>query len=145
VPDESDIDDVAAVLLDGVGLLIRRIRQTPVEGGLTPPESSALARLARGGPATSSALAKLEQISPQSMGVTLAGLEERGLVERQPDEHDGRRVVLSITEAGSAARQVRRNARSQQIARALASGFSRGEVEQLAASAPLLERLALSL
>jgi DNA-binding MarR family transcriptional regulator len=145
VADESDIDDVAAVLLDGIGLLIRRIRQTPVDGGLTPSESSALARLARGGPATSSALAKLEQISPQSMGVTLAALEERGLVERQPDERDGRRVLLSITEVGRDARQVRRNARSQQIARALSSGFSRAEVDQLAASAPLLERLALSL
>ena len=143
--DEPDIDDVAALLLAGVGLLIRRIRQAPADGGLTPSESSALARLARGGPATSSALAKLEQISPQSMGVTLASLEERGLVERQADDHDGRRVLLSITEAGIAARQVRRNARSQQIARALSSGFSRAEVEQLAASAPLLERLALSL
>jgi DNA-binding MarR family transcriptional regulator len=143
--DDADIDEVAAILLDGVGLLIRRIRQTPVDGGLTPPESSALARLDRGGPATSSALAKLEQISPQSMGVTLGGLEERGLVERRPDERDGRRVLLSITASGQAARQVRRDARSEQIARALANGFSRPEIEKLAASAPLLERLALIL
>jgi DNA-binding MarR family transcriptional regulator len=145
VADDPDLDDLAAVLLDGVGLLIRRIRQTSVEGGLTPPESSALARLARSGPATSSALAKLEQISPQSMGVTLSGLEERGLIVRQPDNHDGRRVLLSITDTGNEARQVRRTARSEQIARALASGFSAAELDQLAASAPLLERLALGL
>ena len=36
-------------------------------------------------PATPGELAKLEQISPQSMGATLASLEARGLVQRRPD------------------------------------------------------------
>jgi len=141
MPEDPDVRQVAAAVRLSVGLLIRRLRQTPVEGGLTLPESSALARLERGGPATASALAKLEQISPQSMGATLAVLEQRGLVERHADPDDGRRAVLSLTRAGRQARRSRTDARTGQIAEALA-GFSRAELKQLLAVAPLLERLA---
>ena len=80
--EDLDVRDVAAALRVSIGLLLRRMRQVRVEGELTVPETSALARLDRSGPATSSALAKLEQISPQSMGATLSALEARGLVGR---------------------------------------------------------------
>jgi DNA-binding MarR family transcriptional regulator len=76
---------VAAALRVSIGLLLRRLRQVQVEGELTLPESSALARLDRGGPTTPARWPRLEQISPQSMGATLAALEARGLVERRPD------------------------------------------------------------
>ena len=105
-------------------------------------ESSALARLDRGGPATAAALARIEQISPQSMGATLAALETRGMVTRAPDPEDGRRVILSITDAGLAVLHDRRNARTERLAQALSSGFTPAEIEQLTAAAPLLERLA---
>jgi DNA-binding MarR family transcriptional regulator len=109
------------------------------------PESSALVRLDRGGPTTPSELAKLEQISPQSMGATLAALEARGLVERRPDPRDGRRVVLSVTEAGRDVLLDKRNARARQLAQALSAGFTPAELRQLMAAAPLLERLAQSI
>jgi DNA-binding MarR family transcriptional regulator len=139
------VDQVAAALRVSVGLLLRRMRQVQVDGQLTLPETSALVRLDRGGPATASALAKVEQISPQSMGATLGGLEARGLVERRPDPEDGRRVVLSVTEAGLQVLRDRRNARTEQLARALAAEFTAAELEQLLAAAPLLERLAQSI
>ena len=100
--EDPDVEQVAAALRVSIGLLLRRLRQAPVPGELTLPESAALTRLDRGGPATASALARLEQISPQSMGATLGALEARGLVERRPDPQDGRRVVMSVTEAGRA-------------------------------------------
>ncbi|HEU0165163.1 MAG TPA: MarR family transcriptional regulator [Thermomicrobiales bacterium] len=139
---ESEVGAVAAALLLSINLLRRQLRQSPMAGEPTLPEFAALSRLDRGGPATSSALAKLEQISPQSMGATLAALETRGLVERRDDPEDGRRVVLSITEAGVAMLQEKRTARAEQISRALASGFTREELEQLKTAAPLIERLA---
>jgi len=142
---DPDIGQVAGALRMSIGLLVRRLRQVKAEGELTLPESSALARLDRGGPATSAALAKLEQISPQSMGATLAGLEGRGLVERGSDPEDGRLVVISVTEAGLQALQDRRNAGTQQLAQALATQFTRSELKQLMAAAPLIERLAESL
>jgi len=146
-PDASDLDviDVADTLRVSIGLLLRRLRQVPTEGELTLPESSALTRLDRGGPATASALARLEQISPQSMGATLAGLETRGLVERRPDPRDGRRVVLSVSETGLKVLRGRRGARTEKLAQALTAGFSRAEIRQLRDAAPLLERLAQSI
>jgi DNA-binding MarR family transcriptional regulator len=138
-------DQLATALLVSLGLLFRRIRQTPVQGELTLPEVAALARLDRGGPMTTAQLARLEQISPQSVGATVAGLEERGLVQRFPDPDDGRRVILSVSEAGADVLRSKRDARGQQFARALASEFSAAEREQLSALVPLIERLAQSL
>ncbi len=99
---EPDITELAAALRVSIGLLLRRMRQVRPDGELSLPETSALTRLDRSGPATPGALARLEQISPQSMGATLAALEARGLVARQADPADGRRAVLSLTEAGAA-------------------------------------------
>ena len=140
--DELDVRDVAAALRVSMGLLLRRLRQVGVPGELTVPETSALARLDRNGPATSSELARAEQISPQSMGATLSALEARGLVMRDPDARDGRRIVLSVTEAGRQLLRDKRDARTEHLARALAAGFTREELGQLMAAAPLLERLA---
>jgi DNA-binding MarR family transcriptional regulator len=142
---EPDVSDVAGALRVSIGLLFRRMRQVRVEGELTLPESSALTRLDRGGPATASALARLEQISPQSVGATLGALEAKGLVERRADPGDGRRVVLSVTEAGRNLLRDKRNARTEQLAKALSTGFTPAELQTLAAASPLLERLAQNL
>jgi DNA-binding MarR family transcriptional regulator len=144
MPSDPDVGDVAVALRETIGLLLRRMRQTS-PGDLTLPENAALARLNRGGPATSSALAKLEQISPQSMGATLAGLEARGLVARHADPEDGRRVLLSLTGAGQRTMQDKRNARNEQLAKVLEAMFTPEEIRQLAAATPLLERLAQSI
>jgi DNA-binding MarR family transcriptional regulator len=142
--DEPDVEEVAAALQLSIRLLRRQLRQSQQDGDgdLTLPETSALALLERGGPTTPGALAKVEQISPQSMGATLSALEARGLVERQADPSDGRRVVISITEDGTAALRIRRTARTKQLAQALSAGFTSLELSQLMTAAPLIERLA---
>lgn len=138
VPD--DVLEVAAALRVTVGILVRKLKQ--LQGELSIPESSALSRLDRGGPATSSDLARADNISPQSMGTTLAGLEQRGLVAREKDPEDGRRIVLSITETGRQVMRDRRDTRSELIARALNDALTETELNQLKAVIPLLERLA---
>lgn len=142
---KPDANEVARALHLSVGLFVRRLRQVQTEGELTLPESSALARLDRGGPTTATALARLEQISPQSMGSTLGALEARGLVERRPDPEDGRQAIMSLTEAGRQTLRTRRNARTELLAQVLSTGFTPSELEQLLAVAPLLERLAQSI
>jgi DNA-binding MarR family transcriptional regulator len=139
---EPDPVEVAAALLVSIGLFLRRVRQTPVQDELTVPEISALERLDRAGSATPGRLAKAEQITPQAMGVTLGALAERGLVERHPDPEDGRRIVMSLTEAGRRFVRNKRTARTEQLAKALADTFTRQEREVLMAAAPLIERLA---
>ncbi len=142
---DRDIDILAGELRTSLGLLLRRLRQAPAAGELTLPETAALARLDRGGPATSADLARAEQISPQSMGATLAALEGRGLVVRAPDPADGRRAVMSPSDAGLKALRDRRNSRTEALARALRTGFADEELELLRTAAPLLERLAQSI
>jgi len=142
---DPDVSEIAGALRVSIGLLLRRLRQVQADGELTLPEASALTRLDRGGPATASALARLEQISPQSMGATLGVLEARGLIERHADPDDGRRVVLSVTGPGRQVLRSKRNARTEQLAQALSAGFTPAELRQLRAAAPLLERLAQSI
>ncbi len=134
--------DVAAALQMSIGLCIRQLRQVQVEGDLSLPEASVLKRLDRSGPISVTELAKLEQISVQSIGTTLRSLEARGLVERRPHPSDGRRSVLSMTKAGLRALEEKHNGRAEQLARVLSTEFSPPELRQLMAAAPLIERLA---
>jgi DNA-binding MarR family transcriptional regulator len=142
---EHEAHEVAGALRVGIGSLVRRLRQVHPDGGLSMSESAALARLDREGPTTSSALAKLEQITPQSMGVILSALESRGLVARRADPNDGRRIVMSLTRAGRDCVLRRRDASTEVIARSLTSNFSATEVAQLRTAAALIERLARAL
>jgi DNA-binding MarR family transcriptional regulator len=141
---DRQTEDVARALLLCMGLLRRRLRRVPVADALTFPQSAALGRLDRGGPAASADLARQEQISPQSMGATLGELEARGLVNRQPDPDDGRRILLSISATGRRELNRRRSARVEQLAQGLAD-FTESELAQLAVAAPLIERLAYHL
>lgn len=141
--EEPNSHDTAAALLEGLGLLLRRMRQIPVgPGEPSGPERTALARLDRGGPATSAELARREQISPQSMGATLAALQARGLVEVAADPEDGRRKVHSVSPDGLQVLRDKRSARRDLVTRVLDAEFDRTELAQLATAAPLLLRLA---
>ena len=143
---DGDVDELATALRVGIGSLVRRLRQQQqAHDDLTLPETSALARLDRGGPTAATDLARAEQISPQSIGATVGTLVARGLVERRPDPHDGRRSLLSLTPAGRAALGGHRTARTERMSRALARDFTPAERAQLAAAAPLIERLALGI
>jgi DNA-binding MarR family transcriptional regulator len=135
------LEQAGAEIRGTLAVLYRRIRQTKQIGDLTMSESSALSRLQHGGPTTAATLAKLEQISPQSIGVTVAALEAKGLIQRSADPADGRRVIVSLTSAGDATVQARRSARDQQFTRAL-SALTAAERAQLLEVMPVLERLA---
>jgi DNA-binding MarR family transcriptional regulator len=134
--------DVANAVLVSVSLLIRRLRQAPIANDLSLPERGVLSRLDRLGPMTAAALARLEQISPQSVGATVSALEAHGFVDRRRDPDDGRGVLLSVSRAGATVLRDRRAARVEQIARALSDDFTAQELADLAAATPLLERLA---
>jgi DNA-binding MarR family transcriptional regulator len=139
------VEAVADELRVAFGSIVRRLRQRPVAGGLPAAESQAVAHLARTTALTSADLARAENVSPQSMGVTVAALQRRGLVRRHPDPNDGRRALLSLTAAGQRSAADKRNARTDQIAAALGTGFTPAELELLHRAAPLLERLAANL
>lgn len=141
-PSASADERAAWELRVALGRVVRRLRQAHEPGELTLSELSVLARLDRDGPATPGALATGEQIRPQAMGATLAALESRGLVARMPDPHDGRRVLMSVTETAHRLLVDRRSASARRLARALSEEFTAEERRRLAEATPLLERLA---
>jgi DNA-binding MarR family transcriptional regulator len=138
---DADIQEAAAAVFSAVGLIKRRTRDTATTE-LSMPERAALSRLDRNGPDTIAGLARWEQISPQAMGVTVSGLESRGLIERAPDPADRRRVILTLTRAGTKSVRGARGAVTDILADALAEHFTDDEIAQIRSTAGLIERLA---
>lgn len=139
--DGTDPAEVGALLQRGVGVFTRGLRQVPVSGELSFSELLVLSRLDQLGPASSAEVARAEQVTPQAMSFTVAGLERRGLVERRPDPWDKRRVLVSLTAKGALALHGRRDRRSEQITKALREHFTPAELGALLTAAPLIERL----
>lgn len=80
--------------------LARRLRKH-AGTGLSPSQQSALTTLERRGPMRVGELARREQISKSSVTRLVARLEELALVERRPDESDGRSWWVELTDRGS--------------------------------------------
>ncbi|MFJ9904438.1 MarR family winged helix-turn-helix transcriptional regulator [Streptomyces sp. NPDC101152] len=133
---------VATRLRISIGTFRRRSHEALSEGDVTGPQLTALSRLERLGAVTTAELARREQITPQAMGATVAVLENRGLVTRTADPADGRRWLLTVTEAGRAVLSSERSAVADRMAAAMATSFTPEEIATLDAAAPLIERLA---
>jgi DNA-binding MarR family transcriptional regulator len=82
------------------GRLARRVRQEQADNELTSGQFSALGAVFRLGPMTLSALSEEERVTPPSMNRTVNALVEAGLVDRVGSVEDGRKVVLTVTDAG---------------------------------------------
>ncbi len=132
---------LAAELHIVIGALGRRLREQADVGDLTSAQKSALLRLERDGPTTSSALARAEAMRPQSMGAIIAALEAAGYVSGAPDPSDGRQTIISLTDHFrqwvSAARAVRRD----WLLGAVQTRLTAQERRQLADAVTLLKRL----
>lgn len=129
--------EIRAVL----GKLKRRLREQTGAGDLTPSQISVLLRLEREGPATTSNLARLEGMRPQSMGTVIAPLQAAGLVSGAPDPADGRQTLLSLTDACRKWVEEGRAARQDWLTGALAARLSPEEQDRLAEAVELLKRL----
>src|SRR5579862_2898257 len=103
---ETDISD----LIQSIGLLVRRVRAAAASHELSLTESAVLARIAKQGPATAADLARAEGMKPQSMGTTIAALEDMGIVERRSHPTDGRQMNIELTAKGAALRRSARDA-----------------------------------
>ena len=142
MPSEALVGEAADALVDNLGRLARRLRQRPLTGQLSQSESAALGRVIRDNAMTVADLARAEDVRPQSMGAVVGSLEHRGLLKRQRDRTDGRRVLITVTKAGREVFESGRTPRGDQFVDGLSSGFTDEELGQLVAIAPLLGRLA---
>ncbi|HEX7307230.1 MarR family winged helix-turn-helix transcriptional regulator [Lentzea sp.] len=135
-----------AVLNQRLRVFVQRLRRKLQDESsvhdLSAPQASALARLLLlDEPSTASRLAGAERVKPQSMAKTLGTLHEQGLIERAPDPDDGRRTLITLTEAGRAAARGARAQRIEWLTEALAQRFTEAERQVIEEAVTLLERV----
>lgn len=123
-----------------IGRLSRRVRVQAASHGLSLTEASVMARLSREGPATTADLARAEGVRPQSMGATIAALEEHGMVERKPHSTDGRQVNIELTARGAAVRKSVGDAKRTWLAHVI-SRLDERDRETLFVAGSIIERL----
>ncbi len=126
--------------IHAIGLLVRRVRAASISHELSLTEASVMARLARDGPATTADLARAESMKPQSMGTTVASLEEMGMVERKPHPTDGRQMNIELTAKGAAVRKSVGDAKRTWLAQAIAE-LDEQERETLFKAGQIIKRL----
>jgi DNA-binding MarR family transcriptional regulator len=126
-----------------IGLLVRRVRAAAASHELSLTEAAVMARLDKEGPATTANLARAEGMKPQSMGTTVAALEEMGMVERKPHPTDGRQVNIELTAKGAAVRKSTRDAKRTWLAQAIVQ-LDEQEQQTLFKAGEIIRRLAQS-
>ena len=135
-------EDAATELALALGLLMRRVRSAaPAESHeLSWTQKAVMVRLDGEGPATIAELARAEGVKPQSMGATVAALEEMGIVERKPHPTDGRQMNIALTTKGARVRRDARIAKQTWLAQSIAK-LDAGEQKKLPALTALIKRL----
>ncbi|MBN9459860.1 MAG: MarR family transcriptional regulator [Burkholderiales bacterium] len=98
------VDDTPLLLERLAALLQQSVREDAARHGLLPIHLQVLAYLARANRYSDRPIAVAEYfgITRGTVSQTLAVLERRGLVARQPDERDGKHLHLALTAAGRA-------------------------------------------
>jgi DNA-binding MarR family transcriptional regulator len=123
------------------GRLRRRLLDASALDGLSAPQASALARLVSNEPSSASELAAAERVRPQSMIKTLATLHDRGLIRREVDADDGRRLLIFLTDEGRARMRGARTSRAEWLPKVLELRFSESELMAIDHALTLLERV----
>ncbi len=143
--DDRHDEDAAAVRL-AVALKRLRARLREESGtsaaGLSLSQLSILQRLRLDGPATAASLAAAEHVSQQAIAQGVAPLKVAGLVGSKPDPDDGRKTLISITDAGLGLRESIIASRHSWLSRAIESTVDARERAALEKTIELLERLA---
>jgi DNA-binding MarR family transcriptional regulator len=140
------IDNTLAAHLAGelhtlIGKFRQRLREQATMGDLTRSQAAVLRRLYRDGPATVTALAKAENMRPQSMGAITSALQSAGLITGAPDPGDGRQTILSLTPDCMEWIGDGRAARQDWLHRTILAELSRAEQQQVMEAVELLGRL----
>jgi DNA-binding MarR family transcriptional regulator len=119
--------------------LLRRVRSTDIQTGVTPAQLSALSVL-MSGPKTLGQLAAAEQVRPPTVTRLARELERLGLVRRESDKGDARVARLRSSAKGSAVLQRGRELRIGELERRLKK-LSATELRTLDDAAVIIERV----
>jgi len=133
--------ELAADLRATFGQLKRKLRQHGGQDDFTPSQIAVILRLEKDGPATVSSLARAEGMRPQSMSAVIASLEEMGFVAGAADPNDGRKTLMSLTEACKKSIEDGRAARQDWLTQTIQQKLSIQEQQQVSSAIHLLARL----
>jgi DNA-binding MarR family transcriptional regulator len=142
--DNAHDEDAATRLALALKRLRARLREQSgwSATGLSISQLSILQRLRLDGPATAASLAAAEHVSQQAIAQTVAPLRPAGLVRSEPDPEDGRKTLISISDAGLRLRESIIVSRTSWLARAVDATIGADERAALDKAIELLERLA---
>jgi DNA-binding MarR family transcriptional regulator len=129
-----------ALIASGFDRLYEGLRRLSPRDGLSLTATSTLRRLDRCGPQRLCDLHAPEGVTQPAMTQLVTRLEKEGLAERGSDPADGRVVVVTITEAGRALVQRRRDDHSRRLADRLAQ-LPPADRAAIIAALPAMERL----
>lgn len=79
---------------------VRKYLLGPASAGLSATDAALLEYLTKKGPMRGSALAAQHGVDKSTMTLQLRRLEDRGLIDRQPDPNDRRATLLATSQAG---------------------------------------------
>jgi DNA-binding MarR family transcriptional regulator len=136
--DGTDSAEIADELRTVVARLVRRLR-----AGYTVPahQFSVLRTIERSGPQTTSNLAAIEIVRPQSMAHTVRQLDAAGFITRAPDASDGRQTLIGLSDVGRTALEEQRRDVTGWLAEAIDDHLTADERGRLADAVGLLGRL----
>ena len=132
-------EQVAQHLRHSFGRLARTLRRHD-DDDLSPTTASILFAVGREGPLTAGDIARRERLAKPSVTAAVEKLAGTGLVERQPDDSDGRVVWIAITTAGKRQIAARRARRTAWLATRL-NKLDPADVETLSRAADIVDRL----
>jgi DNA-binding MarR family transcriptional regulator len=131
-----------------LGMAVSRLRsRIRIESGVRSTgipisQLAVLGRIIDEGPTTAAALAASEHVTQQAIAQTLATLKERGLVEKQADPSDGRKSLVTATEAGRKLRDTIVASREEWLTQAVDAAVKPEDRALLREAIELLERIA---
>jgi DNA-binding MarR family transcriptional regulator len=137
---KDSLPDLARHLHSVAIHLLRRLRRTDDQMGLSGPRASALSVLVFGGPTSLAQLAKAEQVKPPTMARLVDALEAAGLARREVDKRDLRAVRIQATAKGRKLLLEGRARRLQQLSAMLESATA-AERATLTKAVSTLQRL----
>lgn len=108
----TDLHDLSSELVVYAARLVRTVRSRHQ----LPPGFRVLSMLDEHGPVGVTRLAELDGCSQPTMSATVAGLAERGWVEKHPRPGDARASVVHLTDAGRAELRRARSANAATVA-----------------------------
>ena len=120
--------------------LLRGLRAVDREAGLTPARLSALSVLVFGGATALGRLARIEDVAPPTMTRIVDGLEDLGLVAREPHPDSARQVLVTPTESGTRLMRAAADRRVETIVAAL-KRLDAEDRAAIVAAGPALVRL----